>query len=128
METIDWRSLFWGAVAVSGVALALALLLLSWVIWRVRRINLPPGADAITALRLTPLVVVVLLDLLDFSLDFLSAPFAWVLLGYLGLAPLRTVTVAEAIIPFTQFLPTMTTAWVVARLTDPERSRRRLNP
>jgi hypothetical protein len=34
-------------------------------------------------------VVVVLLDLLDFSLDFLSAPFAWVLLGYLGLEKLR---------------------------------------
>jgi hypothetical protein len=65
--------------------------------------------------------VVILLDLLDFSLDFLSAPFSWTLLGYLGLKPLRTVTMVESTIPGTQFLPTMTTAWIIARLTDPRR-------
>ena len=39
----------------------------------VRRIDLPTDADWITALRATPSIVVVLLDLLDLSLDFLAA-------------------------------------------------------
>lgn len=97
-------------------ALALALLLLVFVVWRVRRINLPANADFFTALRHTPLVVVVMLDLLDLALDFFSAPFAWVILGRLGLEPLRAVTAVEAVIPGTQALPTMTIAWIIARL------------
>ncbi|NLG71998.1 MAG: hypothetical protein GX495_08165 [Chloroflexi bacterium] len=107
----------------AGISLVLALVLMAYIVWRVRRIHLPPDADPITALRATPLIVVIMLDLLDFSLDFLSAPFSWVILGYLGLKPLRGVTVAESIIPFTQFLPTMTVAWIFARLTDPDRQR-----
>jgi len=47
-----------------GVSLGLAILLLIWVIWRVKRIQLPPEADFMTALQATPLAVVVLLDLL----------------------------------------------------------------
>jgi hypothetical protein len=117
--SIDWRALFYAALAVAGVGLVLSLLLLGWVIWRVRRINIPEDADPLTALRATPFTVVVLLDLLDFSLDFLAAPFAWTLLGYLGLKPLRGVTVVESLIPGTQFLPTMTVAWIIARLTRP---------
>ncbi len=105
----------------AGIGLLLTLLLLGWVVWRVRRIQLPPDADFLTALRLTPLAVVVLLDLLDFSLDFLSAPFSWTLLGYLGLKPLRGVSVVEALIPGTQFLPTMTVAWLLARYVFPDR-------
>ena len=101
-----------------GVALVLGILLLIWVVLRVRHIHLPADADVFTALRATPFVVVLVLDLLDFSLDFLSAPIAWVLLGYLGLKPLRGVTTVEALIPGTQFLPTMITAWVIARLTN----------
>ncbi len=62
------------------------------------------------------------LDLLDFSLDFLSAPFAWVLLGRLGLQPLRAVTVIESLIPGTQFIPTMTAAWILARLIHRNRA------
>jgi hypothetical protein len=103
------------------VGLTVALILLIYVVRVIRRIHLPPDADPMTALRLTPLVVVILLDLLDFSLDFLSAPFSWALLGYLGLKPLRGVTVMESLIPGTQVLPTMTAAWVLARLTDPAR-------
>jgi hypothetical protein len=101
---------------VAAAALLLALLLLIWVIWQVRRINLPPNADFFTALRHTPLSVVIMLDLLDLSLDFFAAPFAWVILGRLGLEPLRAVTVVESFIPFTQPLPTMTIAWIVARV------------
>lgn len=105
------------AAIVIGIGLLLSLALFGWIIWRVRRIHLPENADALTALRATPLEVVILLDLLDFTLDFLSAPFAWVLLNYLGLKPLRNVTVVESLIPGTQFIPTMTVAWVIARLT-----------
>jgi hypothetical protein len=101
-----------------GVSLGLAILLLIWVIWRVKRIQLPPEADFMTALQATPLAVVVLLDLLDLSLDFLSAPFAWVVLGYLGLKPLRGVTMVESLIPGTQVLPTMTAAWLFVRIRN----------
>lgn len=120
----DWTLFFTVTIIVMIVGLALAILFLVWVISRVRRVDLPPEADFMTALRLTPLSVVILLDLLDLSLDFLSAPFAWIILGYLGLAPLRAVTTVEAFIPGTQALPTMTAAWVVARLTDPARRNR----
>jgi hypothetical protein len=101
------------------IGLLLSLMLLGYIVWRIKRIQLPPDADFLMALRATPLAVVILLDLLDFSLDFLSAPIAWTILGYLGLQPLRGVTVVESLIPGTQFLPTMTVAWVIARLTGP---------
>ena len=100
----------------AAISLALAGIILIWVVQRVKRIHLPPEADFVTALLATPLPVVILLDLLDLSLDFLSAPFAWVILGRLGLMPLRGVTVVESLIPGTQVLPTMTIAWVAARL------------
>lgn len=103
-----------------GGALCISLLLLGWVIWRVQRIRLPADADFMTALRATPLVVVLLLDLLDFSLDFFSAPISWLLLSRLGLAPLRGVTALEGLVPGTQFIPTMTLAWVAARLINSE--------
>ena len=104
-----------------GIGLVLALLLVGWIVLRVRRINIPQDADVMTALRATPFVVVLVLDLLDFSLDILSAPLSWTLLSYLGLKPLRGVTTVESLIPGTQLIPTMTVAWIVARLTDPDR-------
>jgi hypothetical protein len=119
---LDITALLSILLLLGGSALGIALLLSGWVIWRVRRIQLPSNADLLTALRLTPFVVVVLLDLLDFSLDFLSAPIAWVLLGRLGLTPLRGVTVLEELVPGTQLLPTMTAAWVIARLLGPRRT------
>jgi hypothetical protein len=119
-NSIDLTNILYPLLALFGIALALAILLLLWIIWKVRRINLPPDADWVTAMRATPFVVVVMLDLLDFSLDFLSAPFAWILLSYLGLKPLRAVTVIESLIPGTQFLPTMTAAWVIARFMKRE--------
>jgi len=106
--------IFLGIVA--AVGLILAVLVAAWVFWKVRRINLPADADFFTALRATPLSVVILLDLLDLSLDFLSAPVAWVILGRLGLRPLRSVTMVESLIPGTQVLPTMTIMWFVARM------------
>jgi hypothetical protein len=122
---VDWTQLLYIFLALAGIALVLVLVLLGWVLWKVRKIKLPVDADPLTALRLTPFAVVLLLDMLDLSLDFLSAPLAWVLLGYLGLKPLRGATVIQAVLPGTQFLPTMTVAWIVARLTDPRRRGRR---
>ena len=118
--SVDWKGLLTLALILATAGLALSLLLFGWIEWRVRRIQIPPGADALTTLRITPLIVVVLLDLLDFSLDFLAAPFAWVILNYLGLKSLRGLTVVESLIPATQFLPTMMVAWIVARLSRPK--------
>jgi len=100
------------------IGLILAMILMAWVFAKVRNINLPAGADFFDALRATPFAVVVLLDLLDLSLDFFSAPFSWVILGRLGLQPLRTVTVIESIIPGTSLLPTMTIAWLIVTQID----------
>jgi hypothetical protein len=113
---IPWADVLRVAAIVILVGLVLAAVLTVWVFYKVRRIHLPPDADFFDALRQTPLSVVVLLDLLDLTLDFLSAPIAWVILGRLGLAPLRGFSVIESFIPGTQALPTMTIAWIVARL------------
>lgn len=116
MEAQEWTNLIAVIVGLLLLGLVLSGVLAVWIIARVRRLRLPPDADLLTALRHTPFSVVLLLDLLDFSLDIFSAPLAWGLLGYLGLQPLRGITVVEALIPGTQFLPTMTVAWLVARL------------
>jgi hypothetical protein len=106
-------------IGISIIGLGLAMLLVVWILWRVKRIELPPDADFLNTLRHTPLSVVILLDVLDLTFDFLAAPFAWVLLSYLNLHALRAVTVIEAMIPGTQFLPTMTAAWLFARYISP---------
>ncbi len=98
------------------LSLVLAGVLIVLTYRRLKRIRIPPGADFVTTLRHVPLTLVLFLDLLDFGLDFFSAPIAWVILGKLGLQSLRGVTVVEEIIPGTQFLPTMTAAWFAARL------------
>jgi hypothetical protein len=116
MVEIDWRTWLLAFVLIAGAGLALALILLAWILWRVRRIQLPEGTGFLATLRATPLIVVILLDLLDMSLDFLSAPISWTLLGHLGLSPLRGVTTVESLIPGTQLLPTMTVSWIFARL------------
>lgn len=100
-----------------GSGFVLCVVLAVWVLRRVQSIHLRAGTGFVGALRATPLAVVVLLDLLDFTLDIFSAPFTWALLSRLGLAPLRTVTVVESLIPGTQLLPTMTAAWLLVRLT-----------
>ena len=115
-SNIDFRQLLSVLGIVVGVGLVLSLIFLAWVFWRVRRINLPPDADFFEALRMTPLSVVILLDLLDLTLDFFAAPFAWIILGKLGLEPLRAVSMVETFIPGTQVLPTMTISWIIARV------------
>lgn len=99
-----------------GVALLLSFLLLL-IVWRqVKRIHIPPDATFGETLLLTPLLVVLMIDLLDFALDFLAAPFSWIILDRLGLKALRGVSMVESLIPFTQAIPTMTLAWIWVRL------------
>ncbi|MBK7896138.1 MAG: hypothetical protein WAS33_02500 [Candidatus Promineifilaceae bacterium] len=99
-----------------GLALLLALLLLA-IVWRqVKRIHIPPDATFGETLLLTPFLLVLMIDLLDFALDFLAAPISWLILDRLGLKALRGVSVVETLIPFTQAIPTMTIAWVWVRL------------
>ena len=123
---MDWQRLLGTLIVLMALSTVAGLALLGWVLWRVRRIQLPPDADFVTALRATPLVVVLLLDLLDFGLDFLSIPIAWIVLGRLGLAPLRGVAILEEFIPGTQMIPTMTAAWFGVRLLGLGRARMRV--
>lgn len=101
---------------VAGVSLLLAIVVGVWVFSTIRKIHLPPDADFFTAMRHTPFSVVLLLDLLDLGLDFLSAPIAWAILDRLGLKPLRGVSIIETLIPGTQAIPTMTLAWFLSRI------------
>ena len=99
-----------------GISLVLAILLLLIVIRQLKRIDVPPDAGFAETLLYTPFLVVVFIDLLDFGLDVLAAPFAWVILDRLGLKALRGASTVEALIPFTQAIPTMTMSWIGARL------------
>lgn len=112
----ELRTLLIVAASLIGLALLISGVLAVWVLTKIRRVRLPAEADLFVALRATPLSVVILLDLLDFALDIFAAPFAWVLLGRLGLGPLRGVTMVEALIPGTQVLPMMTIGWVLVRV------------
>ena len=104
-----------------GISLFLALILFFVVIRQTRRISVPPGAGFAETLLYTPFLVVVFIDLLDFGLDILAAPFSWVILDRLGLKALRGVSAVEALLPFTQFIPTMTLSWILARLLGPSK-------
>lgn len=102
-------------IAVMGVALLLALLLALLIHRQVKKIDVPPGAGFTETLLHTPFLVVVTIDLLDLALDFLAAPIAWVILDRWGLKALRNVSAVEALIPFTQAIPTLTLAWLYTR-------------
>ncbi len=99
-----------------GIALLLAILLFFIVIRQMKHIQVPPNAGFSETLHYTPFLLVIFIDLLDFALDILAAPFAWVILDRLGLKALRGVSAAEALIPFTQAIPTMTICWLGVRL------------
>ncbi len=116
--TFDLSSLVFIFLVFIGSMLLIALTLLVWIILRIRRINLPPDADFLSALRVTPLMVVIALDVLDLGLDIFSTPIAWALLSYLGLAPLRGVAVVKALIPISNFVPLMTLSWLYARFVE----------
>lgn len=113
MENLS-QLLLWLLIAM-GVALMIAVVGLA-LIWRsVRRLDVPPTAGFFATMRYVPLALVVLLDLLDFGLDIFAAPVSWLVLDRLGLKGLRNKAALEALIPFTQPIPTFTLGWVAAR-------------
>jgi hypothetical protein len=65
-----------------------------------------------------PLSLVVGLDLLDLGLDVFSAPIIWVILNRFGLQALRNVATVEALIPISGPIPTLTIAWIAARVLN----------
>jgi hypothetical protein len=113
--TWDLRTIGWVLLAAMGTSLVLALLLIAVTYRRLKRVRIPPGADFFTALRHVPFSLVLILDLLDFGLDFLGAPVSWIILSHFGLESLRGVAVVEGLIPGTQFIPTLTGAWLLAK-------------
>lgn len=115
----DLRAVGLFVLATMGVSLLLALILFVLVIRRLRRMNIPPGAGYGETLLYTPLALVLFVDLLDWGLDILAAPIVWVVLDRLGLRALRNVSAVEALIPFTQFIPTLTASWIWVRLFGP---------
>lgn len=112
----DWRTV--GLILIGAILVGLVLvgILFLLALRQVRGLNIPQDATFAETLHYTPFIVVIMVDLLDLSLDFLAAPVAWVLLDRLGLKALRGVSVVETLIPGTQLIPTMTLAWIGVRL------------
>ena len=102
--------------AIMAVSFVLAVLLFVFGVRRIKNLNIPKDAGFGEALLYTPLALVLFIDLLDFALDILAAPFTWVILDRLGLKALKNVFAFEALLPFTQFIPAMTIAWVAVRV------------
>jgi hypothetical protein len=108
----DW---FWIAFAALGAGMFVVLLLASFILKRIQ-VELHEDAGFFDALRATPLIVAIFLDLLDLVLDGFGAPIAWYVLGKVGLGKLRGVAVVEALLPATQVIPTMTICWFLGKL------------
>lgn len=112
------QQVLWVVLTLMGVSVVIAgvgLLLLTRCI---RQLRIPPSADFFTTMRMVPLSLVVLLDLLDFGLDIFSAPIVWVVLDRMGLPSLRNRAAIEALIPVTGPIPTFTVCWLAARLLN----------
>jgi hypothetical protein len=101
-----------------AIALTIAVVGLALIARSIRNLNVPDDADFFTTLRHVPLALVVLLDLLDFGLDMFAAPIAWIVLDRLHLRGLRNKAALEALIPFTQPIPTFSIGWILVRLLD----------
>jgi hypothetical protein len=106
--------LTWLLVAM-GIALLISLVGLALIARQIRSLRVPSDAGFFATMRYVPLTLVVLLDLLDFALDIFAAPLSWIILDRLGLPALRNKAVIEALIPFTQPIPTFTISWIAAR-------------
>lgn len=99
-------------------SLVAGFLVLAFAYRRLKKIRVPQDADFFTTIRAVPLALVVGLDLLDLGLDTFSAPLEWLILNRLGLTALRNVATFEALIPFTGPIPTLTIAWIAARVLN----------
>lgn len=112
--TIQQAILVFGLFA--AFALAGAVFLLVLAAQQIAGIEIPEDADFFETLQMLPITVPLALDLLDLAFDVFSAPISWLILELLGLKALQTITLFEGLIPGTQLIPTMTAAWVVARI------------
>lgn len=121
MENETLRNILLGIGTVALVAGVLAFGFLMLAIVQLRRIKVPPTAGFAETMTYVPLTLALFLDFLDLALDIFAAPISWVILSRLGLPGLRGVTAVEALLPFTQALPTMTIAWIGIRLLGKER-------
>jgi hypothetical protein len=99
-----------------GVSIVLAVIGLAALARGIRRLRVPHDADFFTTMRYIPLPLAIVLDLLDFGLDIFSAPIIWIALDRMGLYNLRNKATIEALIPFTNVIPTFTACWFAARL------------
>ncbi len=112
----DWVQQFLTTiVAILFVAALLGLVGLLLLHRRLRRLRIPPNADFATTLRAVPVSLVVVLDLLDFGLDVFATPIVWLVLSRYKLQALRNVAAVEALVPFTQPIPTLTISWFAVR-------------
>ncbi len=102
-------------LAFMGIGLLFAAALLAVTVHKIRQMHLSGDMGFVATLRAVPISLVIALDLLDFALDVFSAPISWLLLTKLRLQGLRTVTVIKDLIPFTEFVPALTLAWIAVR-------------
>ena len=113
---MNWENLLQVLLVIAVVALVLSALVLAFAVRALRRVRVPPDADFFTTVRAVPLSLVVGLDLLDLALDSFSAPIIWLILNRYGLKALRNVGAIEALIPISGPIPTLTIAWLAARI------------
>jgi hypothetical protein len=112
------QSLLVIVLALMGASIFIAVVGLIALARSIRRLHVPPDADFFTTMRYIPLALAVLLDMLDFGLDIFSAPIIWIALDRMGLPNLRNKATVEALIPFTNVIPTFTVCWFAARLLN----------
>jgi len=113
---VDWSAVLKLVAVVAVVALILAGIALALAFRLLRKVRVPANADFFTTVRAVPLALVVGLDLLDLALDVFSAPIIWIILNRFGLQALRNVATIEALIPISAPIPTLTLAWLAARM------------
>ncbi|GAB4154785.1 MAG: hypothetical protein Fur0021_21590 [Candidatus Promineifilaceae bacterium] len=116
MTTEQLRSIGLVVAGILAVNLILFTILIALAYRRLKHLNIPPDADLVETLHIVPLFLVLAIDLLDLTLDFLAFPIVWVILNRMGLNALRNVSTVEAVIPFTQPIPTLTLSWIGVRL------------
>ena len=118
---INWQTIALAFIALVVIVIAAVAGLIYLAIRELEDLEIPQDADFFETLRIIPITVPIALDLLDLAFDVFAAPIAWFILDLLGLEALKTVTVVEGLVPGTQILPTMTLAWVLARIMRKDR-------
>ncbi len=121
MNIDDLRNLAIAFLVIMAFAGLVGAVMLALAVRRLRALDIPADATFVETLLLTPLSLVIAIDLLDLALDILAAPISWAILDRLGLKALRGVAAVEALIPGTQLLPTLTACWIGVRVLDARR-------